>query len=138
MKILKKLDIKEDLHYQIFTLLNEMSGWGITPSDIKILSELYNLDFEMASSGSVKSYEDRMAILFSTENKKAIMNKFNLSYNTFNNSLSKLRKKGFIDKNTIDERRLYNLNNGKFVFQIEFLNEEEYQKYKERKRENTQ
>jgi predicted transcriptional regulator len=128
MKILKKLDIKEELHYQIFTLLNEMSEWGLTPSDIKILAELYNLDFNLANSG-IQPQQSRMTILFSSDTKKSIMDKFNISYNTFNNSLTKLRKKGFITKNTIDEKRLYNLNRGRFNFTIEFLNEEEYQAY---------
>ena len=133
MKILKKLDIRRDLHYKIFTLLNEMSGWGIAPSDIKILAELYNLDFEMANSKQVNTYDARMAILFSTETKQAIMDKLKLSYNTFNNSLTKLRKKGFIKDNTIDERRLYNLNKNSFEFTIEFLTEEAYEEIKKNK-----
>jgi predicted transcriptional regulator len=132
MKIIKQLNIKEDLHYQIFTLLNDMYGWGISPSDIRILAELYNRDFEMASSGEVTSYESRMEILFSSKVKKEIMEKLNISYNTFNNSLSKLRRKDFISKNTINERRLYNLSKGSFSFTIEFLDTPQYQQYLEK------
>lgn len=124
MKIEHKVNIKKDLHFFIFSYLNDLRHWGITPSDIKILSELYNYDYDMASTGSVKKYEDRMAILFSTETKNKIMQDLNMSYNTFNNSLSKLRKKGLINQdNSIDERRLFNLDKESFTFTIELKNE---------------
>lgn len=127
MKIPSKINIKKDLHFYIFKQLNELLNWGATPSDIKILAELYNTDFEMINTGNVKTYEDRMAILFSSETKKKIMKYLNMSYNTFNNSLSKLRKKDLVNENnTIDEKRLFNLNLQFFRFTVEFSNEEEY------------
>jgi len=124
MKVLNKINIKENLHFCIFKQLNELLSWDITPSDIKILASFYNLDFDMINSGNVKVYEDRMSILFSPENKKKIMESLDMSYNTFNNSLSKLRKKDLINKdNTLNEKRLFNLNKPSFSFTIEFVDE---------------
>lgn len=123
MKVKSNINFKKDLHFNIFTQLNEFLHWDITISDLKIFSELYNMDFEMLASGTVKNYEDRMSILFSVDTKKKIMEDLKMSYNTFNNSLSKLRKKGLISKdNTIDEKRLFNLNNPVFSFTIEYTN----------------
>jgi len=124
MKVQSKINIQRELHFYIFNQLNQLLHWGVTPSDIKILAELYNMDYDMISSGNVKVYEDRMAILFSSENKKKIMELLNMSYNTFNNSLSKLKKKDLVNKdNTINERRLFNLGRDTFSFTIEFTNE---------------
>lgn len=123
MKVSKTINIKENLHFYIFTQLNELLHWEATPSDIKILSELYNMDYDMLASGNVKIYEDRMAILFSGENKQKIMDKLQMSYNTFNNSLTKLRKRGLIKENTINEKRLFNLGRDSFTFTIEFTHE---------------
>jgi DNA-binding transcriptional ArsR family regulator len=125
MKIKSTIDIKKDLHFFVLTQLNKYQGWEVSPSDIKIFAELHNIDAEMVSSGNVKSYEDRMSILFSSETKKRIMDKLDMSYNTFSNGLSRLRKKGLITKdNTINEKRLRNLNKQSYVFTIEFTHEE--------------
>ena len=130
MLIPKKINIINDLHFYIFTQLNELLSWGITPSDIKILSELYNTDYKMIASHNVKAYKDRMSILFSSETKKEIMANLNISYNTFNNSLSKLRKKGLINEdNTISEKRMFDLNKKSFTFTIKLMDEEEYSKF---------
>ena len=127
MKVQSKISIQRELHFYIFNQLNQLLHWGVTPSDIKILAELYNMDYDMISSGNIKVYEDRMAILFSAENKKKIMELLNMSYNTFNNSLSKLKKKDLVNKdNTINERRLFNLDRDTFSFTIEFTDEEKY------------
>lgn len=125
MKIKHQLNIKKDLHFFIFSQLNELRHWDLTTSDVKILSAFYNLDFEMKSTGSIQKYEDRMSILFSMDTKNQIMKELNMSYNTFNNSLTKLRKKDKISKNnTIDERWLFDLNRENFMFTIEFENNE--------------
>lgn len=132
MKIPKKINVESDLHFYIFTQLNDLLNWGIAPRDIKILSELYNINFEMVASGNVKSYVDRMNILFSIDTKKKIMDKFSMSYNTFSNGLSKLRKKGLINEdNTISERRMFDLHRNSFTFTIELMNEEEYRRFTE-------
>jgi hypothetical protein len=46
-----------------------------------------------------------------------------MSYNTFNNSLSKLRKKGLLNKdNSLNEKLLFDLSKSSFTFTIEFQN----------------
>lgn len=124
MKIEHKLNIKKDLHLFIFSQLNELRHWDLAPSDVRILAQLYNMDYDMVATGEVKKYEDRMKILFSIDNKNKIMEELKMSYNTFNNSLTKLRKKDWISKdNTIDEKYLFNLGVNEFKFTIDFKNE---------------
>ncbi|MCP4255532.1 MAG: hypothetical protein GY775_19425 [Candidatus Scalindua sp.] len=120
MKVEKKIDFKKDLFFEVFSLYNDFAHWNIASSDVKILSELYTLDFELKNSGAIKGYNDRMNILFSKDNKTKLIDKLGISYNTFNNSLTKLRKKGLITDNTIDEGRLFDLNKGYFTFTISF------------------
>ena len=96
MKVKHKLNIKKDLHFFIFSQLNDLRHWELTPGDVKILAYLFNIDYDMKVSGEVKKYEDRMNLLFSQENKHKIMQDLGVSYNTFNNCLTRLRKKGWI------------------------------------------
>ncbi len=139
IRVPKKINVKTDLHFYIFTQLNDLLSWGITPSDIKILSELYNVNFEMVASGNVKAYKDRMSILFSTETKKEIMSNLSMSYNTFNNSLSKLRRKGLINEdNTLIEKRMFDLNKESFIFTIELMDEEKYSEFIKKSQEKVQ
>lgn len=124
MKVKHKLNIKKDLHFFIFSKLNELRHWDLTPGDVKILAYLFNIDYDMKVSGEVKKYEDRMKLLFSQETKNRIMQDLGVSYNTFNNCLTRLRKKDWISKdNTIDEKFLFNLDLNTFLFTIEFENE---------------
>jgi hypothetical protein len=124
MKLTHKINIKRDLHYFIFSNLNELRHWGITSNDVRILAELYNQDFDLANNQKILNYEDRMTILFSQNIKNKIMEKLNISYNTFNNSLSKLRKKSFVSQNnTIDEKLLFNLNKPEFTFTINCISD---------------
>jgi len=129
MIVKTKCDIQKDLHYQVFSYLNELRSWGILPGDLKILSELYNYLFVLSNNNHIKDFKDKMNLLFSSEYKKEIMEKLGMSYNTFNNGLSRLRKKGFIGKNNIlNEKLLLNLNKQEFSFTIQYLSEEEYQR----------
>ena len=124
MKVKYLTNISSNLHFNIFRLLNDLRNWGLTQSDIRVLAEFYNEDSAMLLSGEIKNYDARMSILFSSEFKKRIMNNLGMSYNTFNNSLSKLRKKGFItEDNSIDERYLLNLKKEQYDFTIVFTNE---------------
>lgn len=135
MKVLHPINILEDLHFELFSFLNNLRNWGLTQSDLKVLSELYNIYSEMHISQDIKNYEDRMAILFSSETKKKIMGKLSMSYNTFNNSLSKLRKKGFVNEdNTIEVKRLLDLTKNTFEFTIKFMDEKEYSRFIEQKK----
>lgn len=119
MKVIKKINIKEDLYYHVFKWLNkDIFHWGLTDGDVKILNELYIANFEMIDT--VKESKDRMSILFSSPTKNKLIEKLNISYNTFNNSLTKLRKKGIIEGNSIDESKplMLDLNTKEFNFTI--------------------
>jgi hypothetical protein len=121
MKVKSNINFKTDLHFKIFSYFNEYLNWDIVIGDLRILAKIYDTDFEMLSS--IVKYEDRMSVLFSSDTKKKMMEGLQMSYNTFNNGLSRLRKKGLITKdNTIDEKRLFNLNNPVFNFTIEYIN----------------
>lgn len=125
MKIKHNINIKRDLHYFIFTQLNELRRWGLTPSDVKILSALYNKDYELKVINGVGNFKDRMTILFSKETKDEIISNLKISYNAFNNSLTKLRKKGSIESdNSLNEKLLFDLGKETFSFILEFQNEE--------------
>jgi len=125
MKIKHNINIKRDLHLFIFTQLNELRHWGITLSDVKILAELYNKDYDIVTQNKIENYKDRMTILFSKETKDKIISDLNMSYNTFNNSLTKLRKKGLLEKdNSLNEKLLFDLGKNTFSFIIEFQDEE--------------
>lgn len=134
MKVRAECNIKEELHLKIFSQLNDLRSWGVSPCDLKILASLYDMDFDILNSNSIQDYNSRMTVIFSKESKKILMEKLKMSYNTFNNGLSRLRKKGFIKKgNSLDEKLLFNLNTNVFSFTIEYLNGEEYIKYKNKK-----
>jgi hypothetical protein len=122
MQIKKSILFKDELHYKIFNLINaNISTWNLSENEIKVLSSFYNKDFELLTK--IKDYDLRMKILFDKKNKDEISNQYNLSYNTFNNVLTSLRKKNFIKDNTIDEKYLQDLNKKEIVFSILFLDE---------------
>lgn len=124
MKVNKKIDIKKDLYYHVFKWLNnDIFHWGLTDGDVKILNGLYKANFEMLDK--VEDSKDRMALLFSTRVQKEIMDDLDIAYNTFHNSLSKLRKKGLIEENKLDESKplMFDLNADEFNFTITLKNE---------------
>ena len=142
MQIKKSISFKDELYYKIFSLINanivtlDLSEneievfrlthpntpiWNLSENEIKVLSSFYNKDFELLNK--VKEYDLRMKILFDKKNKDEISNQHNLSYNTFNNILTSLRKKNFIKDNTIDEKYLQDLNKKEIRFSILFLDE---------------
>lgn len=123
MKVNKEINIKEDLYYHVFKWLNnDIFHWGLTDGDVKLLNGLYKANFEMLST--VKDSNDRMEILFSKRIQKNIMNDLGIAYNTFHNSLSKLRKKDIIEDNKLDESKylMFDLNTDKFNFTISLKN----------------
>lgn len=125
MKVIKKIDLKNDLYYHVFKWLNnDIFHWDLPDGDIKVLSELYKANFEMLET--VKDSNDRMALLFSTRLQKKIIADLDIAYNTFHNSLTRLRKKSLIDQNSLDEATplMFNLNADEFNFTIALRNEE--------------
>jgi len=120
------IDIKEELHLSLFKILNIIFKWKLKESDIKVLAALYDKNEELRETTSL--HEDRMTILFSSKVRKELISKIGLSYNSFNNNLFFLRKKGFIeDKNLIvgkDGNNPYGVmfNSDKYNLNIKFVN----------------
>jgi len=114
-------DIKTKLHLFIFAVLNSMRGWGLNNTDLKVLASLYNKDFELMKQ--YPEYSDRMVKLFSKEGKEDLMKSSGTSYFVLGNSLSKLRKKGFIKANMLEEKLLLNLDKDEFNLTVKIRNE---------------
>lgn len=125
MEVKKKINIEKDLYYHILRWLNyDIFFWGLSEGDIKIFSEIYKKNNFIRES--VSKEKERMTILFSKETLQDIQKNLNISYNTFHNSLSKLRKKGLIVNNNIDDRIFpKKLNPNEFTFTIKITNIEE-------------
>ena len=120
------VDIQKQLHYIIFKEMNEIRSWGLSRNDLKVMASFYNKGFELLTS--IPSYNERMLVLFSKETKNGLIKDSAISYNTFNNSLSKLRKKGLIKGNFLHENLLFNLNRDTFDLTIRLVNEPEVTK----------
>lgn len=121
MKVKYYTNIQDNLHFLIFDTFNKAYDWGLHPTDIKVLAELYNMDYFLLQD--IKSYKDRMTVLFSKESKAAIFAKLKISYNTFNNSLTRLRKKDIIEDNSLEEKYLFDLTKQEFEITLNVLNE---------------
>ena len=67
----------------------------LSPRELDLLAEFMRQNNDMADVPVNK----RRILIFSTENRKEIMDNLNLSQAVFNNNLSKLRKVGVITKN---------------------------------------
>ena len=112
MTITYNVDIQKHLHYIVFKEMNEIRSWGLSKNDLRVFAAFYNKDFELLHT--IPNYTDRMVVLFSKDIKNDLINEINISYNTFNNSLSKLRKKGLIRGNFLIEKLLIDLNSKDF------------------------
>jgi hypothetical protein len=122
ISLTSNVDIQKRLHIIIFSEMNEVYSWKLSKNDLKVFAEFYNKDFELKST--ITEYKDRMVVLFSKTVKDLLIKKLKISYNTFNNSLSKLRKKGLINKNTLNEKLLFNLNTKEVILTIKFISNE--------------
>ena len=67
----------------------------LSPRELDLLAEFMKQNNDMSDIPVNK----RRILIFSTENRKEIMDNLNLSQAVFNNNLSKLRKVGVITKN---------------------------------------
>jgi len=101
--------------------MNEVHSWNLSGNDLKVLSAFYNKDFELLQS--ITDYTARMLVLFSKATKDTLIHDTALSYNTFNNSLSKLRKKGIINRSMLHEQLLFNLDSDEFNITIKIKDE---------------
>ena len=122
MEVRKRINISKDLYYHILRWLNyDIFSWGLSEGDVKIFSEIYKKN--NAIRLNVSGEKERMTILFSKEILRDIQEDLNISYNTFHNSLSKLRRKGLIVNNSIDDRIFpKKLNPDEFIFTIKMTN----------------
>lgn len=123
MTINYNVDIRKHLHYTIFTKMNEIRSWGLSKNDLKVFAAFYNKDFDLLSK--IPDYDARMLVLFSKETKDIIIDNIKVSYNTFNNSLSKLRKKGLIKGNSLLEQLLFDLDSKEFKIILKLKHEEQ-------------
>ncbi len=121
MKVEYFTDIQSNLHFLVFETFNKVYQWSLSRSDLKVLAEFYNVDFQLLKT--VPKYKERMTILFSKDSKESIYKRLGMSYNTFNNVLSKLRKKGIISNNELVEKYLFNLNVDNFTIVFNIRNE---------------
>ena len=121
MKVDYYTNIRNNLHFLVFETFNKVYTWGLSQSDLRVLAEFYNVDYELVKS--IPTYKERMVILFSKDVKEVVYKRLKMSYNTFNNVLSKLRKKGIISENAINETYLFNLEKKEFNITLRILDE---------------
>lgn len=101
------VDTKQNLRYIIFSFMNDIHSWNLSRNDIKVFTAFHNKDVELKKT--IDNHSDRMVIIFSKQIKDIIIKETALSYNTFNNSLSKLRKKQLINKNSLYSQLSFNV-----------------------------
>jgi len=123
ISLTSNVDIQKHLHSIIFSEMNEVYSWKLSRNDLKVFAGFYDKDFELIPT--ITEYKDRMVVLFSKDIKDSLIKELKISYNTFNNSLSKLRKKGLIEGNTLNEKLLFNLKADKVTLVINFINSNE-------------
>jgi len=99
--ILKVKSSKEKIYKTFFNYLAVDNDWNLTSTDLDIANELFIKNYNMLDT--VKDFNKRMEIIFSKTIKESIYKSLNLSYNTFNNSLTRLRKTGLINDNKLNE-----------------------------------
>lgn len=109
---------KEDAYTKIYGIINDINGWKLSEMDIKVFSKLlYTLN---QISTKVNDPKLRQTMLFSKEMKKEVVESLGTTYNSFMNSLTRLRKIGLIIDNTIDEKFAVNIDKGNFKLTIQF------------------
>jgi predicted transcriptional regulator len=122
MLIKRKTNIKKNLHYKILELFNSyVYMWNLSETEVKVFAALYDKLFEIKKT--VSDIKIRMNVLFSKESKTEIITNLNISYNTFNNALTTLRKKGFIKNNTLDEKLCFDIHSKEFKITIHYIDE---------------
>ena len=102
--LLHKDTSKQEQYYLVYKIISTVNDWDITDGDLKVLSKLlyeYNellLRFEQVQAN---------ALLFDRTIKLRIIDELKTTYNSFANSLTRLKKLGFLSKdNTIDPKFL--------------------------------
>ena len=93
MEINRKLinvDVTEQGYFNVYVdIINSIYHFKLTSVQKSILSELYLQCFKYRNL----SVEDKSNLIFSTNNRRDIVNKLDLNLGTFNNTISLLRGK---------------------------------------------
>lgn len=114
---------RDRIYYKAYSIVNNTRGWGLKNQDILIFGELLNKIVELKKT--VSAYHTRMLILFNKETKKEIINKLGINYNSFMNSITKLRKIGLIEEgNLIDEDYAFDIKNNHYIIEIQYTIED--------------
>jgi len=130
MVITKKIETKKDFYITFLELLTVSKGFNVTSNDIKVLAHLYTKhddlfnDF-MKEGGDLDKVRIKIGkYILSTEIRKEISKSIKISTQSFNNSISKLRKEGIIDGSMLFYFGLslhtYMYKNAKFDLTIKF------------------
>lgn len=111
---------KEKIYKKLFSYLAIENNWNLTSTDLDIANELFLMNYSLLNT--MKDFDLRMDKLFSKETKDNLYTKLNLSYNTFNNSLTKLRKIGLIQYNKLHKNiSNINIDKGEITLTINML-----------------
>lgn len=114
MKI--KLNTSIDkFYYDVFNIMNN-NFLKLKQQELSVISSLYQKNLELLSK--IKDEQLRMKILFSKEVKDELCEKLNVSYNSFMNNLSSLRKKDFIRDNKLNSKLFFNPTNFKIEIDV--------------------
>jgi len=112
-----KID-KKNAYYTIYRTIAKIKEWEITEYDIKVFATILNKLVALRST--IKDSDTRMKYLFSKNSKQDMIIELKTSYNSFANALTKLRKVGLINGNTLNEQYAVNIDNNAFILKLQF------------------
>jgi hypothetical protein len=107
MKINKNLN-RDDVYYNVYKVVSLINEWNMPDLDLRIFGELLNRYDYLKHK-----YDDQDTIstlILTKEIKTRLISKLGTSYNSFMNSITKLRKLGLIDKRAVPLRKFSFLN----------------------------
>ncbi len=89
----------ENKYKKLFELFKILYNWELNNTDLLVANKLYNESKVL--NANIKDFDNKMTTLFSSKHKENMMKDLGLSYNNFNNSLTKLRKCKLVLDNTL-------------------------------------
>lgn len=93
----------------ILLVFKSAYNWDMDRKDLRVLAYLHARDNELTDT--IKDSATRSILIFTKESKEKIYTKMGISYNSFNNGLSNLRKFNLIQNNN-KLRMPLNITNG--------------------------
>ena len=121
--VLKINSNKDKVYDIIFKHLSIEYEWKLSNTDLKVLSSFYTENNNLFYK--IKSYDERMVVLFSTDSKKRLATLCKISYAAFMNSVTNIRKEGLITENLLDKQFMFDINKKSFTFALEIIIEDE-------------